>query len=115
MFSASAVLIPASGPFPYLTPVISDISGATLPADPVPDPNGFCVTDIYQGVWYKFVPGAGGRYFFSVSFDTATTVPDTAMAVYSSANGCAGPLTLLDCNDDQSGFGSAMELNLTTG
>src|SRR4051794_21837508 len=112
---SGAIVIPPSGPFPYFTPIVSDISGATTNGEPIPDAASFCVTKVFQGVWYKFVPGTGGRYFLSVSFDTATTVPDTAMAIYSSANACTGPLTLLDCNDDQSGFGSALDMALTGG
>src|SRR6185295_2679720 len=109
---SAAEIIPGNAQFPYLTATIPDIRGATSNNDPVPD--DLCVASVTNGVWYKFTPTATALYTFSVSFDTATTVPDTAMAIYTSANGCSGPFTALDCNDYQSGRQSAISINLSS-
>jgi hypothetical protein len=37
------------------------------------------------------------------------------MAIYTSAGGCAGPFTAVECNDDQSGLHAALTVNLNTG
>ena len=110
-----AVVIPGGGPFPYWSPVIPDVNGATTNADPVPA----CVLNaVSNGVWYTFTPSASGLYAFSTADDTATTVRDTAMAIYTSAGGCSGPFTSLDCNDDGAGreaLRAALSLSLNAG
>jgi len=112
---AGAVVIPGGGPFPYWCPVIPDVTGATTNGDPLP----LCVFEaerwVSNGVWYVFTPSASGLYTFSTSFDTATTLPDTAMAIHTSAGGCSGPLTAAECNDDQSGHRAALSINLNAG
>src|SRR5437867_293161 len=95
-----AVLIPGSGPFPYLTPTIPDMRPATDAGDPSPTN---CAIGATRGVWYTFTPAANALYTFSTGFDTATTLFDPVMALYTSANGCAGPLTEVACNDDAGG------------
>jgi hypothetical protein len=72
-----------------------------------------CVASISSGVWYKFTPSASALYTFSVSYDTATTVADTGIAIYTSAAACSGPFTLVDCNDDQNDLRSAVLVSLS--
>jgi hypothetical protein len=45
--------------------------------------------------------------------DTATTVPDTLMAIYRSTSACSGPFTEFDCNDDSGFTQSAIAATLT--
>ena len=92
--------IPAAGPFPYLTAITPDISGATATGDP-PPPS--CQANVSRSIWYAFTPAAGGRYTFSACADspTSSTVDDTVLAVYAAASPCSG-LTQLPggCDDD---------------
>ena len=97
--------IPSAGPFPYLTSVLADISGATTTGDPaVPS----CQTNISRGVWYSFTPSATANYQISSCADngTATTLDDSVITVYTGAS-CAGPFTEIPtsglsdgCDDD---------------
>lgn len=103
---SGAEIIPAAGPFPALTSVVSDISDATSTADP-PAPS--CQAQVSRSIWYTFTPAMSGRYLFSTCADapTGTTVADTVMAVYTSATGCNGPFTEVSqggCDDDGCGF-----------
>jgi hypothetical protein len=97
---AGAEAIPGSGPFPYLSAVTADISGATTSGDP---PTPSCQSNVSRSVWYAFTPAHSGRYSFSVcaAAPTATTVDDTVMTVYAGTGGCNG-LTQLPgaCDDD---------------
>jgi len=96
---AGAEVIPGAGPFPYRTQLIPDISGATTAGDPVlPVSNTNCYQIVSRGVWYKFTPAAAGAYLLSVN-DTAATVADTFMAVYTSAGRCSGPFVLFALQD----------------
>src|SRR5436190_1425904 len=91
---AGAEVIAGNGPFPHLT-VIRDISSATTNGDPAaPSCITYDATNLTRSVWYSFKPAASARYLISSCSDapTATTVDDTVMAIYSTANGCAGPL-----------------------
>lgn len=91
----NAVVIPANGPFPHLTPVISDISFATLVGDPVPPYGG---SSIYasRSIWYSFSPAASGNYSIKGCNNyTASSLNSMILAVYTSANGCNGPFTML--------------------
>lgn len=107
-----ATVIPGTGPFPFVAPLIPDIRGATTNRDLIPP----CVFNVVSnGVWYVFTPGVSAQYTFSVSYDTASTVSDTAMAIYASAGGCAGPFTAIECNDDQSALKAALTVNLHPG
>jgi hypothetical protein len=87
----SAITIPASGPFPYLTST-QDVSFATTTGDP---PLPSCDTNVSHSTWYKFTPSVTTMYEISTCTNTATTAQNTVMAVYTSANAtnpCAGPL-----------------------
>jgi len=114
---SGALVVPAAGPFPHLTPVV-EVSCAGTAGDPAV--LSTCAdTNASRSVWYRFTPAASGSYVFSVGADTATDfgggdITDTVLAVYTGA-GCAGPLTLLGCNDDAGLLQSALSLNLTAG
>ena len=104
---AGAEVIPANGPFPHLT-VIRDISSATTNGDPAaPSCITYSPTNLSRSVWYSFKPSASARYLISSCSDapTATTVDDTVMAIYSTTNGCVGPLLESPggCDDDTCG------------
>jgi len=113
---ATALVIPGSGPFPHWT-ATNDTTLATSSDGVSPS----CVTDPEQipsrGVWYTFQPSASGSYIFSTRLDeTGTTVPDTAIAIYTIAGGCGGTASQIagGCNDN--GLGSAkFPVNLTAG
>jgi len=112
---AGAMTVPASGPFPHLTPII-DVSAATTNDDPLlPDQLGDCGgvsgANLSRSVWYKFTPTVSGAYAFSLGPDTSTTISDTVLAIYTSPNGCAGPSTGFACNDDS---GAENRSGLTT-
>jgi hypothetical protein len=112
---SGASIIPPAGPFPYLTPV-ADITLATKTNEPAPS----CVARFARSVWYQFTPSISATYILSTSNDTATTVSDTAMVLYSSANGCAGPLTSLACSGDTAdctscGFRAGFSASLSAG
>jgi hypothetical protein len=108
---AGAEVIPDSGPFPYLSSV-ADTRLAGKTGDP-PSPNCASLTPD-RSVWYRFTPAASGTYNFSLCNDTATTVYDTLLAIYS-APGCSGPFTRVACDDNACEFQSAITTNLTAG
>lgn len=87
-----AVVIPPSGPFPYLAPIVPNVSQATSTGDP-PAPS--CAALVSRSIWYSFIPEASGSYSISsCAEETGTTVPDTLLAVYTATDGtCAGTLT----------------------
>jgi uncharacterized repeat protein (TIGR01451 family) len=97
---AGAEPVPAAGPFPYLTSITPDISGATTTGDP-PAPS--CQPNVSRSIWYSFTPAQSGRYSFSVCADgpTGSTVDDTVLAVYSSPAACSGLSQVSGgCDDD---------------
>jgi hypothetical protein len=121
---SGAEIIPAAGPFPYLTAVTSDITDATTTGDP-PVPS--CQPSVSRSIWYTFTPTTTGDYVVSSCVDgpTATTVDDTVMAIYTSTGGCAGPFTQLPtagttdgCDDDScltESFQAVIETRLNAG
>lgn len=111
---SGAEIIPPAGPFPYFSTLLPDISGATDAGDPVLTPDLDCYQIVSRGVWYQFTPAASGFYVLSLN-DTATTVHDTLLAVYTSAAGCSGPFSILACNDDAGSLQSAVATNLAAG
>ncbi|MEY2409158.1 MAG: hypothetical protein QOF48_1828, partial [Verrucomicrobiota bacterium] len=88
---AGAEIISAGGPFPYLTAV----TDATVATDATNELGSACAGS--RGIWYKFTPTTPGTYIFSTETDSATTVSDTAMAIFS---GSCGALTEIVCIDD---------------
>ncbi len=97
---AAAELIPANGPFPYLTSS-TDMRQATTNGDPVLPAN--CAIGASHSIWYTFTPSTSALYTFSTGFDTGTTAMDPILAVYTSAGGCGGPFVNFACNDDAGG------------
>ena len=106
-----AEIVPGAGPFPYLSSVV-DVLDATSSNDP-PAPSCAALS-VVRGVWYRFTAPGTRLYTISCSEDTATTVQDTVIAIYTSANGCSGPFTELDCNDDSGYLQSAISRTLTS-
>ena len=107
---SGALVIPPTGPFPYLTPITPDITGASTNGEPRFPSCGYILS---RSIWYTFTPDATASYAFSVCDDTATTVVDTVMAIYGSTAGCAGPFTEVDCSDDTCGLRSGIVTTLT--
>lgn len=105
---SGAEAVPGSGPFPYLTSVTADISGATTIGDPPPPT---CQPDVSRSIWYSFSPAHAGRYTFSICADgpTGTTVDDTTMAIYGAAGPCSGFTEVAGACDDDSCAGEAMQ------
>src|SRR5262245_2414790 len=96
---ANAIVVPTGGPFPYFTAVV-DVRDATITGDPPGIPLSCTANAVTRSIWYTFSPPSTGLYTLSVSGDTATTVNDTVMAVYTSSGGCGGPFTIVACDDD---------------
>jgi len=94
-----AELIPSSGPFPYTTGAY-DVTDAGTTGDPSAPS---CQTDVSRSIWFKFTPAATGNFTFGTCSDgpTATTLPDTVLAIYASTGPCTG-LTQVSggCDDD---------------
>src|SRR5262245_21450778 len=101
---SGAEVISPNGPFPYLTS-IRDLTSATTNGDT--EPLCASLSDLSRSLWYRFTPAASGPYIISSCPDapTATTVDDTVMAIFTSANGCAGPMVQIadGCADDTCG------------
>ncbi len=121
---AGALTIP-NGSFPSCSPVVADITDATLTGDP---PTPSCQTNISRSVWFKFTPTTTAYYSVSTCADmgTATTVDDTVLAIYTSPGGtCAGPFTEIatsfnvdGCDDDSctsEGLQSFLQTTLNAG
>ena len=103
---AGAIVIPASGPFPFLTAQAVDITDATSTGDP---PLPSCQIDTLAGVsrsvWYQFRPSATDVYHITTCPEagTGTTVRDTIMAIYTnSTSACGGAYVEIadGCSDD---------------
>jgi hypothetical protein len=109
---SGAEVIPTAGPFPYYSTIV-DVKDATTTSDP---PSPTCkASDVQNSVWYKFTAPSTALYTFSVSKDTATTVNDTVMAVYTSSSDCTGPFSQFACDEDAGDLQSALSTNLTSG
>jgi hypothetical protein len=108
---AGALVIPGTG-LPYLTP-FSDTRLAGKVGDP-PAPSCAAPLGLDRSVWFRFQPAVNGRYNFSLCTDTATSIYDTFLAIYS-APSCAGPFTRVACNDNACEFKSAITTDLTAG
>jgi len=96
----AAEVLPPDGPFPYLSSVTPDVTDATTADDPSAPS---CQANVARSIWYVFTPAVTASYTFSsCSGDTATTLEDSVLAIYTSAGGCAGPFTQVAgaCDDD---------------
>lgn len=69
-------------------------NNATTSTPSVPAPG--CGNYAGGDVWFRFVAPPSGRVFIDTK---AGTLTDAAMALYS-ATSCAGPFTLIECDDD---------------
>jgi hypothetical protein len=104
---AGAIVIPSNASLPYNTPVVDTTLAATdtnlVPSCAVP----FADRRPSRQVWFSYRPAVAGTYIFSTkNGDTATTIEDTMIAIYTTDNGCNGPLTEVTCNDN--GVGRAI-------
>jgi len=91
---AGAEGIPGSGPFPYWT-TIADSTLATTQGDP-PAPS--CWAEHVRSVWFRFAPDATTTYELTLCTNTATTVRETVLAVYTAPSGCGGGFSQLACS-----------------
>jgi hypothetical protein len=93
---AGAESIPAAGPFPHFSAFVDTAAAQTVGDPPAPP----CRPQGYRGIWYRFVPAAGGSYTFSTCVsDTRVSIFDTVLALYSATGPCSG-LSLVACGDD---------------
>src|SRR5262249_459917 len=78
---SGAETIRGSGPFPYETALVADVTDATTTGDP-PPPS--CQPDVSRSLWYAFTPSATASYTFDTcgGGSNGTTVDDTVVAVY---------------------------------
>ena len=104
---ATAIVIPAAGPFPVNTTPV-DVTMATLGGDP-PTPSCFTTGTPGRSIWYTFTPSATATYTLTTcqGDGAASNLDDPIMAIYTSTGGCAGPFTEIPfsgpsvgCNDD---------------
>jgi len=111
----NAIVIPNNGPFPYLTTPV-DVLDATTNGDPVlPPAMSDCRSgSVSRSVWYRFTPATTALYTVSTCTDTATTLNDTVMAIYTAPGTCSG-FSLFDCADDPCGLRAAIEQQLNAG
>jgi hypothetical protein len=113
---AGAMVVPSSGPFPYLTPTV-DMAAATIAGETVtPSCNRFPVA---RSVWYRFRPDTTGIYRFTTCGSPQTTVCDTIMALYRGES-CDEPLVPVACGDTNNGicfvfYQAAITTNLSAG
>lgn len=126
---SGATVIPAGGPFPYLTPTTTTIASAGTAGDP-PAPTCQSIgVATSRSIWFRFTPSVSGLYTVSSCAGdfggTATTVEDTILGVYTSPAACAGPFTEIPtsglsvgCDDDScssSQLQSYVRTSLTAG
>ncbi len=101
---ATAEVIPANLGFPRKSSVVDTVlatSDAVAPS----------CAEGFRTVWFKFTPATSGDYIFSTGLETATTVFDTVMTLYS---GTCGGLTELTCAANGEGRGNILRA-LTAG
>jgi hypothetical protein len=101
---AGAELIPETLPS---TGYVTGVADTTLAVDTLALPPSCAPSSVdrvpSRDVWYRFRPASSGTYIFSTKMnETQTTVDDTLIAIYTSANECAGPMTEVSggCNDN---------------
>jgi len=108
---STAILLPALAQgLSYNSPVV-EVSNAGTGGDPVVPID--CAVNVSRSVWYRFTPNATDLYTFSLGADTATTVLDTVMAIYTSSTGCGGTYTPVQCNDDPGPLSAGISTTLT--
>ncbi len=106
-----AEVVPAAGPFPYLT-TVTNIFEATATGDPL----ATCGSSGGVGIWYTFTPSTTNTYQFQTcNPPTATATSDTILTIFTSTGACGGPFTSFACNDDGCGLKSLVSASLTAG
>ena len=93
-------------------PVLSNPVNLTDATDAGDPSSRSCGTTASRSVWFSFTPATTGQHVVSTCNDFApgTTLPDTVLAVYSTAAGCSGPFTELasGCSDDACGASGSL-------
>ena len=112
-FCFSAMTIPGNGPFPFLTTPVDTFLATETPEEPIPSCQGTEYT--MRTVWYEFTPTRTALFSVATCADTGTRVFDTVVSVYTSTNGCAGPLEEVSCDDDGCGFKSNVQMMMVEG
>ena len=109
---SGAVVIPAAGPFPYLTGATSNVF-----ATDANDPSSGCQSNAHKGIWYRFTPASTGPYKISSCQTVAplSNINDNVLALFTSTGACSGPFTGVDCSDDFCGTQASITANLTAG
>ncbi|HKX62613.1 MAG TPA: hypothetical protein VJS65_12225 [Verrucomicrobiae bacterium] len=97
---ASAEVIPANLSFPRMSSMHETILASSESITPSPS----CGTG-YRSVWFKFTPATTETYILSTGIETATTVFDTMMVLYSTTSDC-GAMTEVTCSDNGESRGS---------
>ena len=118
-FCSGAIAIPGDGPFPHFATTINVFEAGTA-GDP-PRPSEFQFLSLTRSSWYSITPAEDGRYVFSACTDngSATTLRDSAIAAYTSTNGCSGPFTavansMIGCFFSSSGSELSVDLSAGT-
>jgi hypothetical protein len=97
---ATAEVIPANLGFPQKSAIRETFVASSETISPAPS----CGMG-YRSVWFKFTPQVTGTYILSTGNETATTVFDTMMVLYSTTSDCSA-LTEVACNANGEGRGS---------
>ena len=106
---SGAQTVPGAGPFPF-TSAAYDITDAGTAGDP---PANACQPDVSRSIWFRFTPAATGYYSFSLcaGAPSATTVPDTVLALYTATGTCAGLTQVAGgCDDDSCSVGDLQSI-----
>jgi hypothetical protein len=86
---------------------------STMGSVPIPTCGNFS-DGVTADVWFKFTSAVLATYLINVDPGTAPSATDLGMAVYT--GGCAGPWTLMGCDDNSNGAGMPeISFNDTTG
>src|SRR5262249_19044893 len=114
---SSAQMIPGSGPFPYLTLPIVDVTDATVSTNDPPLSNPDLVGKGAKSVWYRFTPSAAAVYTVTTCTDagTGTTIEDTILGIYRSSGGCSGPFTQVGMLGDEDCGANGSQAAVTVG
>jgi hypothetical protein len=110
---ANPIVIPNLITAPYLTTNVDTTLATTTAALALPP----CVTNLNampsREVWYQFTPAIAGTYIFSTAADTATSIEDTSIELFT---GNCGSLNQVACNDNSYGrarFSQPLQANVT--
>ena len=95
--AGAEVIPPTTGTNTFQLSTAVDILDATTAGDP-PNAHGFAFR-MSRSVWYTFAPTLTTSYLIE-NTNTATTVQDTVIFLYTSTGGCAGPFVGFTGNDE---------------